>query len=448
MSHGINFSGAAALQQTLKPSEQTATLPGAEDGGTNLSAAFATTLPQTTSERDVLRMMEANVTIAGSSAVTGAGFLDSVRGGRDEALAAGADWVKGLPNLGIADLGTKISEGASAMVSKFSGENNPFTKLASKATSFLGLSGPKALGKTGAGALTDVQRAALFDKPAGDASAVQVNAALQTNEDDKSYLVTLTESATSQVVFRILPEITEQRSIEYEAVQPPQFPGAFQKYKGTSSVQWTVNAMFVCRTTAEATENLEFLNRLRGWSMPFFGDLMAQDKRFKSKVGAPPPVLIFQGLRTNIIGPVPVVITSLSWNWPSDVDYIPAQKLTDSKGGIGFDGIGFKQANVPFPAVMSVAIQLIESFSTAEFNGFDLGAYRVGDFANAYKPKVSGTSAAAADVAQVPAGQEAQGQGNVAQAISEPPTAMDGEGGRLPISPTAGEGNVQDLGLG
>jgi hypothetical protein len=363
----------------------------------------------------MLVALEAAVPIGPS--VEAQAFLDRVQADRDAEAAGGASWYSKMPNLGISDLGKKISEGADSMVAKFSGENSPFKKLASGAQSFFGLGGPSEVKKTGVGALTDVQRKALYDKPTGDATAAQVNAAQAIDVDDKSYLVTLTDDEQNQVIFEILPEIIENRSVEYEAVQPPQFPGAFQKYKGTSSVQWSVNAIFVCRTTAEATRNLEYINRLRGWTMPYFGEFMAQSSTFKDKVGAPPPVLIFQGLRTNIVGPVPVVITSLNWNWPRDVDYIPASKLTDSgitENGVDLTGtlnVDQNGATVPFPAVISVAIQLVESFSPAQFNGFNLGAYRVGDFKNAYGNSPRGstdTTESDVSVTQTEQGEEAQ----------------------------------------
>jgi hypothetical protein len=50
-------------------------------------------------------------------------------------------------------------------------------------------------------------------------------------------------------------------------------------------------------------------------------------------------------------------------------------------------------ASVPFPAVLSIAIQLVESRSVAEFNQFDLAPYRVGDLENAFTafPSINST---------------------------------------------------------
>lgn len=191
------------------------------------------------------------------------------------------------------------------------------------------------------------------------------------------HLVKLVEEGVAQVVFRVMPEIVESRTVQYDAIAPAQAPGAFQKFKGTDSTQWTVNATLISRNSAEATENMIFLNTLRGWTKPFFGDTTGA--QFPGKLGAPPPVLTFSGLRERIIGPVPVVITSLNWNWPTDVDYLPTSITA------GADGSGESSGKfIPFPAVMTIAIQLTESFSTTQFNGFSLADYRQGLMVTAY----------------------------------------------------------------
>ena len=236
---------------------------------------------------------------------------------------------------------------------------------------------------------TDVDRA-VADLMAEEAqqldsvSAGSINATKQQTEIDTSHIVKLTELGKrgSQVIFRVMPEVVESRTVEYEAIAPPQFPSAFQKYKGTSSTQWSVNATFVCRTTDEATENLRFLNTLRGWTVPFFGTKTLD--QFPDKLGAPPPVLIFSGWRSQMVGPVPVVITSLNWNFPQDVDYIPAKEFAP------VDGVpnNYRDTGrlVPFPTVIKVAIQLVESFSTEQMNGFSIGDFRSGRFDRAFIP--------------------------------------------------------------
>lgn len=289
------------------------------------------------------------------------------------------------------NLGTKIAEGASDIASRFTGGLSTFSSLGAKFPSMSSMTGGSgSLGVVTAAALSGTNIPGLVSSVNSPiASAAATNRALGIGgeaEQDRSHLVTLENPLASGpnqdniIEFLVMPEIVENRSISYEAVAPPQFPGAFQKYKGTESVQWQVNATFIARTTDEATLNLKYINMLRGWTMPFYGDHIQFSDRFKNRLGAPPPVLRFRGLRKSMIGEVPVVITSLSWNWPKDVDYLPATSP---------DGT---QSNIPFPAVLQVSIQLVESFSTDQFNQFDLEEYLKGNMVGAYRKPIRSTN--------------------------------------------------------
>lgn len=170
------------------------------------------------------------------------------------------------------------------------------------------------------------------------------------------------------IEFDIMPEVTEVRAVEYEALAPPQLPGEFQKYRGTKSVQWTISGVFTCRTREEAQKNIEYINRIRTWTMPYFGD----KQRGYGKLGAPPPLLKFSGWR-GLVGEVPVVITSSNWNWPRDCDWIPTLQRDEKNGEW-----------VPFPTVMNVTINIVESFSALQFNNFDLFEFHEGRMIAAY----------------------------------------------------------------
>jgi hypothetical protein len=182
------------------------------------------------------------------------------------------------------------------------------------------------------------------------------------------------------VEFDAMPEVQEIHSAEYEALAAPQMPLEFQKYKGTKSIQWQINGTFTCRTRNEAARNYIYLNNLRGWTKPYFGE--EQRKQFggdngnRGKLGAPPPVLKFSGWR-GLVGPVPVVVTSLNWNWPKDCDWIPTGM---------FDPDG---KEIPFPTVMNINIALVESFSPEQVNAFDLVAFRNGDMIGAWRQSES-----------------------------------------------------------
>lgn len=297
----------------------------------------------------------------------------------------------------LSSVSTKVQESSNRVAAMFGGAG-PFSKVAAvRETINEGTAKYQLLAsdiaRSGGNGLLTLQQKALTDpfstnaivmktaqqveqsQREAAATSAQINSQTEKIKDD--HRVQLTEMGSTKgeaVVFVNMPDITESRTIEYEAVSPAQAPAAFQKYKGTSSVQWTVNATLTSRTTDEATANLLILNRLRGWSMPYFGS--RAQATYGDKLGAPPPVLEFKGWRKQMVGPVPVVITSLNWTFPQDVDYIPANEQGATEGA----------NQIPFPTVLKVSLSLVETFSTAQMNGFDLDQFKLGNFSNAWKP--------------------------------------------------------------
>lgn len=312
------------------------------------------------------------------------------------AAASTTDSTGGAVSFVVAGATTKISEAATSIDNVFGG-GGPFVKIGANTPSFDQMKAnamqADAIFAGGTGSIVNSQIADDASKLAGAYSATAMKIAAGVQTINSNHIVSLQEVGvedSSIVMFDIMPEIVESRTVEYEAVAPPQFVGAFQKYKGTASVQWSINATFAARNSNEATRNLEYLNRLRGWTMPFFGDNTNQF--YPGKLGAPPPVLTFSGLRKSIIGPVPVVITALNWNWPQDVDYLPTYNQDD-------DGL-----YIPFPAIMTIAIQVVESFSVSQFNKFSLLDYRNGDMFGAFNTAVLKGSIDTADLGTPQAG--------------------------------------------
>lgn len=207
------------------------------------------------------------------------------------------------------------------------------------------------------------------------------------------------------VMFDIMPEVTEIRNAEYEALQAAQMPGEFQKFKGTKATSWQVNASFTCRTRDEAEMNLAYINTLRAWTMPYFGDNKGR------MAGAPPPVLQLYGYR-GLVGRVPVVMTSLNWTWPKDCDWIPTTGSVNSRAPrrrrtsrsleIGTWTTGDDGGTTPFPTVMNVQFTLVESFSANQFNRFDLESFKAGDMVGAYGTQVVTQSETVAEPQSTP----------------------------------------------
>lgn len=237
-----------------------------------------------------------------------------------------------------------------------------------------------------------------------------------TTEEFKVKLVSAVEynqknNTRKYVTFDVTPQISESGSVDYEAIQILQGPTSFQAYRGTPARVFEMSEIrLISRTPSEARTNIERLNQLRAWRMPYFGEtnvsatdiqslfsevktsgsatvspfrrLQSAAQSLNARLGAPPEVLYFSaytqtsGSFTNVDGNryrgnikrVPVVLTHLQITYPSDVSYIPTLKYGNT------DALG----NVPFPTVMTLSISLTESHSPGEANKFNLAKYASG----------------------------------------------------------------------
>jgi len=220
------------------------------------------------------------------------------------------------------------------------------------------------------------------------------------NNQNKTIITLKTYSQQDRQVIKFLanPMISDSRDASYDSISVSHHPGEILKYKSTNSRTWALNNIkLVSRTAAEATENLKKLNMIRSWVMPYYGQGTAEN--FDLMFGAPPPVLIFSAYGSSNIDEHPVVLLSYNFAYPNDVDYIECQ--TDTEAGI--------MSGTPFPILCDISITLKESFSPAQFSGFNLSEYRNGKLSSAYRPPspisppVNIKSSAAQTQAQSPA---------------------------------------------
>lgn len=220
---------------------------------------------------------------------------------------------------------------------------------------------------------------------------------------------TAAEQRNRSVSFKVTPDVTENRNVNYKTLDPLHMPGQIYVYSGTSSRTFQLsNIRLISRTTKEATDNMRMLHLLRSWAMPYFGNSGTLDsdnktaraagvqvdpnlseadqevQRRKARgtelLGSPPDILLLSAysprgefvsrggtnrrmMATNIHN-VPVVVTNLTIPYPSDVDYIP----TD-------DG-------QPMPRMMTIDIQLSETHSPQEYNKFSIQDFRNGVLTN------------------------------------------------------------------
>lgn len=166
------------------------------------------------------------------------------------------------------------------------------------------------------------------------------------------------EGSPNELIFNVMPKIDEQRSIDYDSIQPIHHPGAIQKYKNTSSRTWNISGKLISRNTSEATLNLQLINMIRAWAMPFYGNGTSAVR--PDLLGAPPPVLTLSAYGKSMVGPVKCVLKSYNWSFDNGIDYI----ATVDK--------------IPFPVMLDVSLSLDEAWSPAETSGFDIVKYKMG----------------------------------------------------------------------
>lgn len=216
-----------------------------------------------------------------------------------------------------------------------------------------------------------------------------------------------------KVMFDVTPDFSESRSVEYTPVAPIHMPGAIQVYKNTGSRAFEVGATLISRTPEEAQKNKWYLQLLRSWTMPFFGERSATTDRTRRNLdpaanreqsrltpeqinernaervrtegyellGAPPMVLYLYAYSTSANDPrkrgtvninrVPVVITALGITYPQDVDYI----TLDSENQV-------TDETEPFPIKMNVSVSLVETHSPREYEKFSISDFKEGKLVN------------------------------------------------------------------
>ena len=233
----------------------------------------------------------------------------------------------------------------------------------------------------------------------------------QTDANNKVRLISA-QNRYRRVEFRASPQVTENRNVNYNSLEPLHAPGQIQVYKNTASRSFSISDLkLISRTTQEADENMKILWQLRSWTMPRFGnsstlnDFQVESRNRKKRgelepyfrndaegqrerqeyfgtelLGAPPEVLYLSAYSKDIgsdavgttkpgtarwliaqhLNRIPVVIQQLTIPYPNDVDYI-----TTTTG-------------VPMPIIMNLDLSLIETHSPNAYEAFSLDDFRKG----------------------------------------------------------------------
>lgn len=180
---------------------------------------------------------------------------------------------------------------------------------------------------------------------------------------------------TSEVItLHVSPEITDTHQAQYEQLNMIHSPFSFQVYKYSTSRTFEIHGHLVSRNSLEASKNMKYLTILRSWTKPYFGAGTAYSS-FKNLLGAPPDILSLSAYGPKHIYKVPVVLSSVSIPYPTDVDYIPTCE------------------GEPFPRLMTISMTLLETYSPDQVSKFNMQAYKAGRLGiefNKPKPQPAG----------------------------------------------------------
>jgi len=189
---------------------------------------------------------------------------------------------------------------------------------------------------------------------------------------DMKVTITQEPPARRPIIFEVMPTISEDGGASYESFTPVHHPGEILKYTGSTARSWQISAQLISRNITEASNNLEMLNIIRSWRMPYYG--AGTEENQPELLGAPPPILTLTAYGGRVIGPVKCVMESYSTSWPNDVDYLPAIDYSSQDG----------TESRPFPVILSININLKESWSPKEFSGFSMFDYQIGNMPAAF----------------------------------------------------------------
>lgn len=199
----------------------------------------------------------------------------------------------------------------------------------------------------------------------------------------QAYKVKLVHKASNTTIeFDAAPEISETGAVAYRTVDPMHSPGGIQVYTNTASRTFSLGGIkLFSRNQMEATKNYNKLQILRSWRYPTFGATLEDDPLFGSQqLGCPPAVLELSayslsgsdgstnGTANGLIYRVPVVISSLTINYPTDCDYISTVNLGQSQP------VELKHipSGIPVPVIFPVEISLMESHTPEQYMQFSL----------------------------------------------------------------------------
>lgn len=163
------------------------------------------------------------------------------------------------------------------------------------------------------------------------------------------------------VTFHSTPDVSEQGTVTYIDISDIRAAGSHSVFLGSPARVFNISHKFISRTRIEAENTWRAMNTLRGWRMPKRGQAAAVgDVETTGGDTNAPSVLNMFGYGNTFRG-IPVVITSLSFDWNSESDYIKCNNGSD------------------IPIILPVTLSLKEMRTYKDMNEFNYEQFRRGE---------------------------------------------------------------------
>lgn len=162
-----------------------------------------------------------------------------------------------------------------------------------------------------------------------------------------------TGGGSASVRFDITPQVTEQGSSIVNEISEIRAPASILIWMGSPARTFTINAKLLSRTAEEAEKSFRDKNLLNSWRFPESGSGI---------LSSYPSTVNLWGYNGMFRG-IPTLMTSISFEWPDDVDYVRST------------------SGVSMPILMGVSITLKEAqaIESADFkNNFNIAQFRAG----------------------------------------------------------------------
>lgn len=163
------------------------------------------------------------------------------------------------------------------------------------------------------------------------------------------------------VTFHSTPDVSEQGTVTYIDISDIRAAGSHSVFLGSPARVFNISHKFISRTRIEAENTWRAMNTLRGWRMPKIGQAAGVgDVETTGGDTNAPSVLNMFGYGNTFRG-IPVVITSLSFDWNSESDYIKCNNGSD------------------IPIILPVTLSLKEMRTYKDMNDFNYEQFRRGE---------------------------------------------------------------------